>query len=185
MISRNRSFPWAAVLSAIIGLYLLGTIPAVAGGPTPAKHAVNADRQLHLSPSDRCPVCAMFPARQPASAAAMTLKTGETFYFCSNGCLLRAFLRPQAYLNVHPGKIEGLTVLDYFSGQPTDARTATWVAGSDVIGPMGPAIIALADAAQLAVFKRRHGGHTIFTLDQLTSDLWKRISHFDLPPAAR
>uniref|UniRef100_UPI0012EECC56 nitrous oxide reductase accessory protein NosL n=1 Tax=Desulfosarcina cetonica TaxID=90730 RepID=UPI0012EECC56 len=130
-------------------------------------------------------VCAMFPARHSASAAAMTLNNGSTFYFCSNGCLLRAFLRPAAYLNARPSDIDRLSVRDYFSGRPTDARKATWVAGSDVVGPMGPAIIALSDAGQLAAFQRRHGGDTVFSLDQLTDDLWKHISHHELPPADR
>ena len=72
-------------------------------------------------------------------------------------------------------------VRDYFSGQPIDARTATWVAGSDVVGPMGPAIIALGDAAQLATFKNRHGGKTVFAFDQVDDSLWKKISGRDLP----
>ena len=98
----------------------------------------------------------MFPARRPQTAAAMTLKSGETFYFCGNGCLLRTWLRS----NGLPGKnlrrrLIGLVVRDYFSGQPVDGRAATWVAGSDVIGPMGPAIIALGDRVATGhVFKR-------------------------------
>jgi len=72
-------------------------------------------------------------------------------------------------------------VRDYFTGQPIDGRTATWVAGSDVVGPMGPAIIALGDAAQLANFKNRHGGKTVFTFDQVDDALWKTISRRELP----
>ena len=136
---------------------------------------------MTLSESDRCPVCAMFPARRPQTAAAMTLKSGETFYFCGNGCLLRAWLRPTVYLGKPQVEIDRLVVRDYFSGQPIDGRSATWVAGSDVVGPMGPAIIALGDEAQLATFKNRHGGKTVFTFDHVDDALWKTISHRDLP----
>ncbi|MGD9611196.1 MAG: nitrous oxide reductase accessory protein NosL [Desulfovibrionaceae bacterium] len=174
-----------AVLATVITLCLITATLSGASGPMPAHNGLGADGQMRLSASDRCPVCAMFPARQPASAAAMRLKNGSTFYFCSNGCLLRAFLRPVVYLNARPSDIDRLTVLDYFSGKPTDGRKATWVAGSDVVGPMGPAIIALSDAGQLAAFQRRHGGGTVFSLDHLNDDLWKRISHHDLPPADR
>lgn len=150
-------------------------------GPVPALKSLSADGQMALSDSDRCPVCAMFPARRPDSAAAMTLKRGETFYFCGNGCLLRTWLRPTVYLGIPQVEIDRLVVRDYFSGQPIDGRTATWVAGSDVVGPMGPAIIALGDAAQLSTFKNRHGGKTVFTFDQVNDALWKKISRRDLP----
>jgi hypothetical protein len=46
---------------------------------------------------------------------------------------------------------------------------------------MGPAIIALDDAGQLAVFKNRHGGTTVFTFDQLNDAMWKQISRRELP----
>lgn len=136
---------------------------------------------MSLSQSDRCPVCAMFPSRRPQTAAAMTLKSGETFYFCGNGCLLRTWLRPTVYLGIPQVEIDRLVVRDYFSGQPIDGRMATWVAGSDVVGPMGPAIIALGDAAQLSTFKNRHGGKTVFTFDKVDDALWKKISRRDLP----
>jgi len=150
-------------------------------GPMPALEPLSADGQMTLSESDRCPVCAMFPARRPQTAAAMALKSGETFYFCGNGCLLRTWLRPTIYLGKTQSQIDRLVVRDYFSGQPIDGRTATWVAGSDVVGPMGPAIIALGDAAQLATFKNRHGGATVFTFDQVDDALWKKISRRELP----
>jgi len=123
----------------------------------------------------------MFPARHLKAAAALTLKKGATYYFCSNGCLLRAYLRPASYLGEPGEAIDRLVVLDYFSGRPIDARTATWVAGSDVIGPMGPAIIALGEAGQLAAFTKRHGGDTVFAFDQLDDDLWREISRHELP----
>ena len=140
---------------------------------------------MTLSESDRCPVCAMFPARRPQTAAAMTLKSGETFYFCGNGCLLRTWLRPTIYLGKKQDAIDRLVVQDYFSGRPIDGRTATWVAGSDVVGPMGPAIIVLGDPDQLAAFKSRHGGKTVFTFDQVDDQLWKQISRRDLPTAKK
>jgi nitrous oxide reductase accessory protein NosL len=173
---------WLSSFLVTAALVLLSdTAPSAGGGPLPALKPLSTDGQMQLSQSDRCPVCAMFPARRPDSAAAMSLKGGETFYFCGNGCLIRTWLRPMVYLGKPQMAIDHLVVLDYFSGQPIDARTATWVAGSDVVGPMGPAIIALGDAAQLDTFKNRHGGKTVFTFDQVDDALWKRISRHDLP----
>ena len=170
----------ATLLMAVL-LLISGTCLAAEGGPAVARRSLAADGQMIPSPSDRCPVCAMFPARHPQTAAAMTLIDGPTFYFCSNGCLFRTWLRPRVYLSQPQEAIARLVVRDYFSGRPIDARTATWVAGSDVIGPMGPAIVALDDAGQLAVFKNRHGGTTVFTFSQVNDSLWKQISQRKLP----
>jgi hypothetical protein len=46
---------------------------------------------------------------------------------------------------------------------------------------MGPAIVALGDAAQQDAFIRRHGGTAVFTFDQIDDRLWRRISHRQLP----
>ena len=166
----------------VIGAVLLSApFLAAEGGPLPARQTLTADGRMQISDVDRCPVCAMFPARYPQTAAAMTLKSGQTFYFCTNGCLLRTWLRPMVYVGRPPSAIDGLVVRDYFTGLPVDARMATWVAGSDVIGPMGPAIIALGDAGHLETFKKRHGAAIVFRFDQLDDALWKRISRHALP----
>ena len=178
--SHTSQWMGAILVTAALILFPV-SVPAAEGGPAPALKTLSADGQMPLSESDRCPVCAMFPARRPQTAAAMTLKNGETFYFCGNGCLLRTWLRPTIYLGKKQDAIDRLVVQDYFSGQPIDGRTATWVAGSDVIGPMGPAIIGLGDPDQLAIFKSRHGGKTVFTFDQVDDDLWKQISRRGLP----
>ena len=172
---------WAVLFSILAAILAIGSAMAAGGGPLPALKPLAADGQLNLSKTDRCPVCAMFPARYPRSAAAMAFKNGVTVYFCSNGCLLRSFLRPATYLGAQKESIDRMVVLDYFSGAHIDARTATWVAGSDVLGPMGPAIIALGKADHIDAFKKRHGGNAVFTLDQLDDDLWKKISRYKLP----
>jgi nitrous oxide reductase accessory protein NosL len=139
---------------------------------------------MKLSESDRCPVCAMFPARRPQNAAAMTLKNGDTFYFCGNGCLLRTWLRPKVYIGKPQDQIDRIIVHDYFSGKSVDGRKATWIAGSDVVGPMGAAIVTLGDAGQLDTFKKRHGGKIVFAFDEVNDDLWRKIGKRELPPAA-
>ena len=174
----------AGLLPAVLTTLLILLITASAagqGGPTAALHPLTADGQIVLSPSDRCPVCAMFPARRPEAAAALTLESGETVYFCSNGCLLRSWLRPGVYLGRNRQTIDRVVVQDYFSGQCVDGRSATWVAGSDVMGPMGPAIVTLGNTDHLTVFQKRHGSQQVFTLNDVDDALWQTISHRQLP----
>ena len=177
----SRLTSWQAILFSVGAAVLIAGSGIAGGGPKPASEPLPSDGHLAPSKTDRCPVCAMFPSRYPRAAAAMTLNDGTTYYFCSNGCLLRTWLRPGAYLGKEQAAIERLVVLDYFSGRPIDAHTATWVAGSDVVGPMGPAIIALGAAGHATSFKKRHGGKIVFTLDQLDDNLWRKISRHKLP----
>lgn len=173
-----------AALAASLLVVMAGSAGAGAGGgPTPAVAPLGEDGRIQPGPTDRCPVCAMFPARRPEAAAAMTLHSGETFYFCGNGCLLRTWLRPTVHLGQAQGAIDRLVVRDFFSGQDVDGRRAFYVAGSDVVGPMGPAIVTLGEEAHVATFRKRHGGATVFTLDMLDDALWHTISRHRLPAA--
>lgn len=183
MIPVSSSRPILSAIGVVLISILTAGAAAAQGGPSPATIPLAADGQMVLSESDRCPVCAMFPARRPETAAAMTLTSGETFYFCGNGCLLRTWLRPTVYLGRKQAAIERIVVRDYFSGKPVDGRRATWIAGSDVVGPMGPAIVVLGDRGQLETFKKRHGGQTVFSFDQVDDALWKSISRRELPEA--
>jgi hypothetical protein len=148
---------------------------AIGKGPLAAQKPLDRNGQLRVSEPDRCPVCAMFPAKRPQTATALVLADGRTFYFCGNGCLLRAWHGAPVYLNVPQESIQRMVTRDYFSAEPLDAQKAWWVAGSDVVGPMGPAIVALPDEQAVARFKQDHGGSTVFQLAQITPQLWARI----------
>jgi len=146
-----------------------------AKGPVAARQSLSDDGRMQIDAKDRCPVCGMFPAKRPKSAAAMVMDDGRTFYFCGNGCLLRTWHHSKRYLSSDRTAIARMVVLDYFSGAPIDAHKAYWVAGSDVIGPMGPALVALQDKASVDQFKARHGGKTIFQLAEMNDALWAQL----------
>ncbi|MBT8339209.1 MAG: hypothetical protein HKP58_01470 [Desulfatitalea sp.] len=149
--------------------------PVSTRGPKAALHALAEDGGMVISDTDRCPVCGMLPTKQPKFAAAMMLSDGRTFYFCGNGCLLRTFKHADTYLKKPADQIERMVVKNYFNGTPMDAAAAWWVAGSDVVGPMGPALVALADEAEVVQFKSRHGGKIVFRLSEVDDALWVRL----------
>lgn len=147
-----------------------------ASGPQPAVKGLDADGRLHINSGDRCPVCAMRVAAHPKFAGAIQLTDGRTFYFCGTGCLLRTWLHPEVFLGVDRGLIRRAVVQDYFTGVPCDAEQVLWVAGSDVMGPMGPALVPLKNDADLAVFKKRHGAKRTFHLLELDDQTWQSIT---------
>jgi len=137
-----------------------------------------ADEQfgIEVDKDDRCPVCAMQVALYPKFACAMELVDGRKFSFCATGCMIRSWLHPEVYLGAEKADIQHVWVRDYFTGEKIDGSTAFWVAGSDVIGPMGTAFVPLKSESDLKAFKRRHGGKTVFHLTDLTDDKWKEIT---------
>jgi nitrous oxide reductase accessory protein NosL len=66
--------------------------------------------------------------------------------------------------------------LEYLSGEALDARTVFWVSGSDVVGPMGPALVPLKNETHLEAFRQRHGAKHVFRLDELTHDNWETLT---------
>jgi nitrous oxide reductase accessory protein NosL len=159
-----------------------------AGDSDPLPHARQGladDGQLRPVQGDRCPVCAMHIVEHPKTAAALVLDNGATYYFCGNGCMIRTWLHPEVFLRVERARIARTVVQDYFTGAPIDAMDAYWIAGSDVVGPMGPALVPLKDEASVEAFKGRHGGRIEFRLREVDDARWEEITGRKAVPASR
>jgi copper chaperone NosL len=144
--------------------------------PMAARHGLDAQGGMVITAEDRCPVCAMKPAKNIKFASAIELRDGRTFYFCGTGCMIRSWLRPDVYLKTPPSMLKRCVVPDYFSGQAIDGLKAFWIAGSDVIGPMGPALVPLKNQEDAAAFRKRHGGKPAFRLGELDAAKWKALT---------
>jgi nitrous oxide reductase accessory protein NosL len=138
--------------------------------PAPAQKPLDGKGHMVIGPLDRCPVCGMKVIKYPRFAAAIQLKNKTTYYFCSNRCMLRSWLKPDIFLASEHAKLSKPVIQEYFYGQHLDARQVIWVSGSDIIGPMGPALIPLRDDDSLKAFRERHGGQTVFRLNNLNSE---------------
>lgn len=150
----------------------------VVAPPTPFDPAWNvgplAPRPI---PSDvRCPVCGMFPARNPDWAAQVIFRDGATQYFDSP-------LTMWAYLHdvgrYAPGRsaqeIVARWVTDGSQRRWITADTAFYVHGSNALGPMRAGNLppfATREAAQ--AFAQRRGGE-VLRADQVTSDLLQHL----------
>ena len=105
--------------------------------PQPGRVGLDKAGQMQLSEGDRCPVCAMPVTEHKKFAGAIALQKGRTFYFCGTGCLIRSWLHPEVFLGSKRSTLDKAVVKEYFAGEQIDAKGAIFVAGSDVIGPMG------------------------------------------------
>ena len=175
---------WVPLLiSAILStIFLSGkAAPAVAGGPEPGRNPLGAGGKMQIHAQDRCPVCAMLPIRYPRFAAAIERQDGRAYYFCSPGCMIKAWRHPEIFLGRPATRLKRPITLEYFSGEALDARDVFWISGSDVIGPMGPALIPLKDNTHVDAFGKRHGGKHIFRLEELNDANWGKLTGKQMP----
>ena len=161
-------------------------LPAVKGKvATAALKGITPEGKMHFSEEDRCPVCAMPITKHQKFASSIELKDGTTYYFCGTGCMIKSWLHPEVYMGQEKSKLKRAIVPEYFNGENVDAATVTFVAGSDVIGPMGPALVPLKNAEDVATFKKRHGGKSTFTMADMNDDLWRKITGKDVVKAQK
>jgi copper chaperone NosL len=149
---------------------------AFASGPASGLTGLDDGGRMRISEKDRCPVCAMRPFKYPKFAAALQLHDRRTFYFCGPGCMIRCWLHPDVFLGVEKKELRLPVVTDYFSGQHMDGRLALWVAGSDIMGPMGRALVPLRSETDLEAFRRRHGGKVVFRLNEIDDKKWEELT---------
>ena len=138
---------------------------------------------MQFSDEDRCPVCAMPITKHQKFASAIELKDGTTYYFCGTGCMIKSWLHPEVFLGHPKTDLKRAIVPEYFNGENVDASSVIFVAGSDVVGPMGPALVPLKNMADVETFKERHGAKTTFTMAEMNDTLWKNITGKDAVPA--
>lgn len=141
---------------------LLLALPASSGMAAP---------QIVVTPSakDKCPVCGMFVARYPDWTAVAKTKDGMIIYFDGAKDMFTHYFNPGRYT---PGKkqgdISGLSVTDYYSLKMIDAKSAFFVVGSDVYGPMGSELIAFATEKDAAGFMHDHKGKRLLRFPEIT-----------------
>jgi nitrous oxide reductase accessory protein NosL len=183
--------------SILLALFLVCLVPAgcdkteapsripARSGPIPALQGIDPKGSLHLSEADRCPVCAMKVKNHPRFACGIELNDGRTFHFCGTGCMIRSWLHPESFLGVEKSDLKRCVVQDYFDGNHVDGLSVIWVAGSDVVGPMGPALVPVKDEEALEAFLRRHGGRITFRLADLDDERWEAITGKKAVPQER
>ena len=175
--NRNLLFFTICLMAMLILLPNRFCLAADAGkGPIPGVNPLNKNVQMQIVKRDRCPVCGMRVAEYQKFSTAIQLSDNTTYYFCSSGCMLRAWLHPDIFLASPKGKLKSTVVREYFSGVQIDGNDVSWVAGSDVIGPMGPAFVPVKGKKALDIFTKRHGGKIVFILKELSPEKWLAIT---------
>lgn len=128
------------------------------------------------STSAKCPVCGMFVAKYPDWVGVITFNDGATDYFDGAKDLFKYYFDVESYRS---GKsvsdIRSIHVTEYYNLTLIDAKSAFFVIGSDVYGPMGRELIPFLTREDAEAFKGDHGGKRIVTFDQVDPALIKTL----------
>ena len=151
-----------AFVVAIVAL----AVPAVADNP-PA--AINPQTPDDMS---RCPICGMMVAPNMDWLGQIVPGDSDALFFDGAKDLFKFFLDPD---RMREAGVEADTaaifVTSYYDGEPIQARTALFVIGSDLLGPMGAELITHPTREAAEEFLRDHDGSAVLRFDEITKEV--------------
>lgn len=159
-----------------------GLLRGLAGGATlacvgqPARAGAPAVQTPAPGPRDTCPVCGMFVQPYPMWTATVLFADGHADHFDGAKDFFKYWLDMPKYARGRArDAVKTIGVTDYYATERIEARAALYVAGSDVLGPMGHELVPQADAADAAEFMKDHKGRRILRFDEVTAALLKGL----------
>ena len=127
-----------------------------------------------LVPKGSCAVCGMYVANFPDWAAVVTFKDGSQAWFDGPKDLFTYLLDLKRYAaKKNPTDLTSIQVKDYYGLKHIDGRTAFYVLGSDVMGPMGKELVPFATEASARTFLKDHRGQRVLSYQDINADLMK------------
>ena len=152
---------------------LLSFLLATGLGAIPPKPAASPKAPV---PKGSCAVCGMYVANFPDWAAVVTFRDGGQAWFDGPKDLFTYLLDLKRYAPKRAaGDIASIQVKDYYALKPTDARKASFVLGSDVMGPMGKELVPFAGEPQARDFLKDHRGQKILPFQEITPATMKGL----------
>lgn len=125
-----------------------------------------------LKKSDRCPVCGMFVYKYPKWVAQIVFKDGASYFYDGAKDMYKHYFDVAKYT---PGKAQSdithLYVTDYYEVELIEAKTAYYVLGSNILGPMGHELLPFKDQESAQEFLEDHKGKSIVRFPQINLPL--------------
>ena len=123
-------------------------------------------------PRDTCPVCGMFLAPYRNWIATILFKDGQSVHFDGPKDLYKYLTDMERWAGRRKAsEIAAIGVTSYYDTTMIDANSAVYVAGSDVLGPMGHDLVPHETREAAEEFLRDHKGKRIVNASEITATL--------------
>ena len=123
----------------------------------------------------KCPVCGMFVAKYPKWAAEVQID-GYTHYFDGVKDMMKFYFKPASFhKKATQSMITKMLVSDYYTLKAVDAKSAWYVIGSNVHGPMGHELIPFGNKKDAQAFENDHYGKQVVSFDQITPEMVRAL----------
>jgi copper chaperone NosL len=120
-------------------------------------------------PEDVCPVCGAAAAQNPQWIATVLYQDGAADHFDVPKDFFKYLLNMNKYAGGRSrGQIARMGVTNYYDGSRIDAASASYVLGSDVLGPKGHDLVPLADEFDAKEFEGDHRGRRVLRFADIT-----------------
>lgn len=143
---------------------------------TALQAAAEVKAWIRPAAGDRCPVCGMFVSKYPAWTAEIVFNDGSYVVFDGAKDMFTYYFDIRKY---SPAKkredIASMYIMDYYAVASIDARSAYYVSGSDVRGPMGNELVAFATESDAREFKEDHKGKAVLAFGAVTPGILKDL----------
>ena len=123
-----------------------------------------------------CPVCGMFVKDYESWWAALRSPSGKLLYFDGARDMFRYWLDWEKFQKSKKRKdVSEIFVTEYYDLKIIDAKSAYFVTGSDVLGPMGHELIPFDSEEAAKEFKEEHSGKAIFSFSEVSLALLVKL----------
>jgi len=134
-----------------------------------------AGKEFAPEAKDKCAVCGMFVAKFPDWAAALEYQNGRRIWFDGVKDLMKGYGEPGRHGLPANTTVKTIWVKDYYSLRLIDGRSAYFVTGSNILGPMGKELIPFAKESDARGFLKDHAGEKILRFNQITPDQVRKL----------
>ena len=125
---------------------------------------------------DLCPVCGMLISKYPNWTARVAYRDNSAHFFDGAKDMFKYLHELGKYATGHRKEdISALVVTEFYGLTKIDARSALYVIGSDVLGPMGHELVPLETRADAEEFLKDHKGKRILTFEQVTAEIITKV----------
>ena len=118
----------------------------------------------------------MFVYKYPDWLGEIIFKDGSAAFFDGAKDLFKYYFNLKKY---NPAKtikdIAAIYVTEYYDFEVIDARSAYYVVGSDVYGPMGKELIPFVNQSDAGAFKQDHKGKHILRFENVNPGVIKKL----------